>query len=356
MKKQMKIKNLVWAAALGLFITSCENGVDEVKLEPLGAYEKGILVSNEGPFNNGTGTITYISEDLATTEEAIFNKVNDADLGNVVQSIGFNDDEAYIIANVSNTINVVNKYTFEKTTIITEGLSNPRYFVTANGKGYVTNWGDTADETDDYVAIINLDTHTVEGSIPVVLGPERIVSKGNLIYVAHQGAHGQNNQVSVIDATSNEVTTTITVGDVPNSMQFDASGNLWVLCAGKPSFSEEETAGSILKVDTATNTVASTLEFETTAHPGHLGIDSSTLYYYLGGEVYSLSTTAEELPTESEFADLSFYSMTVHEGKLYGTDAKDSASKGSLTIYDLGSKTALETFEVGIIPGGVYFN
>ncbi len=352
----MKITNLVGAVALGLFIISCEKDDNVVKLEPLGDYEKGILVSNEGPFNNGTGTVSYISKDLATTEDAIFNKVNDADLGNVVQSIGFHDDEAYIIANVSNTITVVNRYTFEKTSTITDGLNNPRYFVTANGKGYVTNWGDAADETDDYIAVINLETHAVESNISVVLGPEKILSKDGIIYVAHQGAFGQNNKVSVIDASSNSVTTTITVGDVPNSMQFDTAGNLWVLCGGKPSFSGEETAGSVLKVDTATNTVGATLEFETTSHPGHLGIDDNTLYYYLGGAVYGLSTTAQELPTESEFSDLAFYSMTVHEGKMYGTDAKDFASKGALSIYDLNSKELLKTLEVGIIPGGVYFN
>ena len=39
---------------------------------------------------------------------------NDEDLGNVVQSIGFTENEAFIVANVSNKINVVNRYTFEK--------------------------------------------------------------------------------------------------------------------------------------------------------------------------------------------------------------------------------------------------
>ncbi len=81
---------------------------------------------------------------------------NDEDLGNIVQSIGFSEEEAFVIANVSNKINIVNRYTFEKIASITEGLNNPRYFIAANGKGYVTNWGDTGDDSDDFVAIINL--------------------------------------------------------------------------------------------------------------------------------------------------------------------------------------------------------
>ena len=355
----MKIKSLVWAAALGFFIISCEsddNGIQTIT--PRGDYDDGILVSNEGPFNNGTGTVTYISNDLSTTEDAIYKSVNNTDLGNIVQSMHLVENKAYIVANVSNTINVANRYTFEKLATITDGLSNPRYFVKANsnGKGYVTNWGDTADDTDDYIAIINLETNTVEGNIPVVLGPERLVTKEGSIYVAHQGAFGQNNKVSVIDATSNAVITTITVGDVPNSMQFDSSGNLWVLCAGKPSFSGEETAGALVRINTTTNEVEATLAFETTDHPGQLGIDTNTLYYYLSGSVYSLSTSADTLPSENELDELSFYSMTINDGRLYGTDAKDFASKGSLSIYDLSSKDLLKTLDVGIIPGGVYFN
>ncbi len=353
----MKIKSLVWAAALGFFIISCEsddNGIQTIT--PRGDYDDGILVSNEGPFNNGTGTVSYISEDLSSINDAIYKSVNNEDLGNIVQSMHLVEDKAYIVANVSNTVNVANRYTFEKLATITGGLSNPRYFLEVNGKGYVTNWGDTGDDTDDYIAIINLETNMVEGNIPVVLGPERLLANGETIYVAHKGAFGQNNKVSVINTTSNTVTTTISVGDVPNSMQFDASGNLWVLCSGKPSFSGEETAGVLVKLNTGSNEVDTTMTFETTDHPSQLGIEENTLYYYLGGSVFSLSTTANSLPVDSDFDELTFYSMTINKGRLYGTDAKDFASKGSLSIYDLSTKELLKTLEVGIIPGGVYFN
>ncbi|QCX00340.1 YncE family protein [Aggregatimonas sangjinii] len=353
----MKIKNVMWALALGIFSTACEND-DNGGNEPMatGDYVDGILLTNEGPFNNGTGTVTFISNDLETQEDAIFNAVNSEDLGNIVQSIGFVENSAYIIANVSNKITVVNRFTFEKEAEITTGLNNPRYFTSANGKGYVTNWGDAADETDDYVAIIDLQTNTVEGSIPVVLGPEEIAAKDNTVYVAHQGAFGQNNQISVIDSGTNEVSGTITVGDVPNSMQFDAEGDLWVLAGGKPSFTGEETGGSISKIDTDTNEVTTTLDFGATEHPNHLSTSGGNFYYTLGGAIYVLSPSATVLPTASEIEDLNVYGMTTHEGRLYVTDAKDFASNGSLSIFDLSSKAEVKTFEVGIIPAGVYFN
>ena len=53
---------------LSLLIGSCSKDDTETPQEPLGAYEGGILVSNEGPFGNGTGTVTFISSDLNITE------------------------------------------------------------------------------------------------------------------------------------------------------------------------------------------------------------------------------------------------------------------------------------------------
>ncbi len=339
---------------LSLIVVACSKEDVDPK-EPLGAYENGILISNEGPFQNGTGTVSFISEDLEMVENAIYNAVNNEDLGNIVQSIGFTDSKAYVIANNSNKITVVNRYTFKKETIIETGLSNPRYFVSANGKGYVTNWGDTADDTDDFVAVINLTTNTVESSIAVELGPEEIVAQSNDIYVAHEGAFGQNNKVSVIDNTD-AVTSVITVGDVPNALQFDATGNLWVLSGGKPSFTGEETAGSLSRINTATNEVVAQFDFQSTEHPNHLSYDGTNVYYSLAGAVYSMSTSALELPTEASFEGLNIYAMAIKDGKLYTTDAGDFASIGNLSIYDLNTKEELKAIAVGIIPGGIYFN
>ena len=351
----MKIRNVFFPLLIIGLSWSCSNDDEEFQ-EPMGDYANGILVSNEGPFSNGTGTVTFISEDLSVVNNGIYKMTNDEDLGNVVQSIGFTENEAFIVANVSNKINVVNRYTFEKIASITDGLNNPRYFIEANGKGYVTNWGDTADETDDFVAIINLQNYTVEGTISVILGPEAILAKDNTVYVAHQGAWGQNNKVSVINTTSNELIKTLTVGDVPNSMQLDASGNLWVLASGKPAYTGDETAGVLTKINTGTNEVDNSFQFETTQHPSSLNLDAGILYYRLGDTVFEQSLSATSLNMETVLEGVSFYTMVVNNGRLYGTDAGDYASNGTLTVYDLNTELTIKALTVGIIPGGIYFN
>lgn len=351
----MKIRNVFFPLLIIGLSWSCSNDDEEIQ-EPMGDYANGILVSNEGPFSNGTGTVTFISEDLSVVNNGIYKMTNDEDLGNVVQSIGFTENEAFIVANVSNKINVVNRYTFEKIASITDGLNNPRYFIEANGKGYVTNWGDTADETDDFVAIINLESYTVESTISVVLGPEAILAKNNTVYVAHQGAWGQNNKVSVINTTSNELIKTLTVGDVPNSMQLDASGNLWVLASGKPAYTGDETAGVLTKINTGTNEVDDSYQFETTQHPSSLNLDAGILYYRLGDTVFEQSLSASSLNMETVLEGVSFYTMVVNNSRLYGTDAGDYASNGTLTVYDLNTELTIKALTVGIIPGGIYFN
>ncbi|TVZ09442.1 hypothetical protein JM80_1968 [Cellulophaga sp. RHA_52] len=351
MNMKGKIASLL---ALGVLIISCESDDNSVDL-PKGEYDNGILITNEGAFSGGTGTVDYISDDYSVTESSIYNKVNNENLGTIVQSIGFNGEEAYIVANVSNKISIVNRNTFEKLGEITTGLNNPRYFAVSNGKGYVTNWGDTADENDDYIAIINLSSFAIEGTIPVVLGPEKLLAQNNILYVAHSGAYGTNNKVSVINTINDEVSRTIDVGDVPNSMQIE-DGYLWVLASGKPSYLGEETGGVLSKISLRDYADIINYNFGVTEHPGSLGIDDEEFYYGLGGAIYKMNIEDTELPTTAYIENISYYNMTIYDDKMYVTDAKDYASNGSVSIYDLETKELEQTFDVGLIPGGVYFN
>lgn len=348
-------KLLLLALSIGLFFTSCSSD-DDTPVLPRGDYENGLLISHEGNFGQGNASVSFVSFDLNVVENNIFNNVNAELLGDTAQSIAFNGDLAYIVLNVSNKIEIVNRYTFESVETINTGLNNPRFIAFLNGKGYVTNWGDGSNATDDYVAIIDLNTNTLESStIPVEEGPEEIIANGNSIYVAHQGGFSQNNKISVIDASSDSVSLTITVGDVPNSLQLDNSGNLWVLCGGKPSWTGSETGGQLFKVNTTDNTTTS-MNFAVTEHPNFLAFEDGNLYYYLGGSIHKMASSSSALPTSAEITGLSFYNMAVNNGILYGVDAKDFASDGSITSYDLSTNTEINSATVNIIPGGIYFN
>ncbi len=348
------LKRFAYLFISTLILFSCSSDDDAIVVLPLGDYENGILITNEGPFGTGTGTVTFISDDYSIVDDKIFNDVNGADLGNIVESIGFNEDNAYIIANNSHKIEVVNRFTFETITTITEGLNNPRYFVAVGTNGYVTNWGDPYDESDDFIAIIDLTSNTVTSTIAVAFGPENIIESRGNIYVAHKGGYSQNNILTVINTENNSIVSTIEVGDVPNSMVI-SEGNLWVICEGNPFWTENETNGRLVKIDVDTNSIIQAFDFELLEHPTNLTIDGTNLIYSLDGGVYSKDTSSISLPTNS-IIDGTFYSLTANNGMLYATNAPDFSSNGFLIIYDLVTNTEMQNIEVGIVPGGVYFN
>lgn len=320
-------------------------------------YDEGFLVANEGPFNSGFGTISYVSADLSTVTNDVYQTVNTPDnLGNVVNSIGFDQDLAYVIANVGNRITVLNRKTLAEEGRIETGLQNPRFFVAVNGKGYVSNWGDPFDETDDYIAVINLQTLNIDNVIPVALGPEKLAYNGTNVYIAHKGAFGTNNIVSVINPIDDSITTTIEVGDVPSGLEFDSQGNLWVVAKGNPSFTMNETGGKISRIDVATNTVSFSADFATTEHPDYLNIEEDNLYFFLDGGVFVGNALDYLVPTTAQLTVPFFYNMNIINGKLYGCNAGDFASNGTVEVYDLSTNALEATLNVGIIPGNVYLN
>jgi len=158
--------------------------------------------------------------------------------------------------------------------------------------------------------------------------------------------------ISVI--SGNSVESTITVGDVPNSMVV-IGNNLYVLCGGNPNYTGNETPGSIVKIDLSTNQVSQIFSFGATQHPSSLTADDNNLYYNLDGNVYKVDSNTINLPGTAIIQG-SFYTLEGRNGKLYATDAGDFASRGSLFIYDLSNNQQIQEFQVGIVPGGIYFN
>ena len=341
-------------AAGSLFLVSCSS--DDNGDVASGAYDNGVLILNEGGFMAGNASVSFLSNDFVLENNIYANVNNGAVLGDTAQDMGFNGDLAYIVLNFSNKIEVVNRYTFEKVATIAGGLVNPRYIAFNNGNAYVTNWGDGNSSSDDFVAVIDLDTNEVTGTIPVAEGPENIVAENGKLYVAHKGGYGYGNTISVI--SGNTVTATIPVGDVPGSME-EEDGKLYVMCEGKPSWADEETAGELVVISLSNNEVIDTYEF-TEGHPGNLVIEDNKIYYTIDSGIYSMAINAEALPTALIFSTTEqevygVYSFEVEDGHIYVGDAGDYTSNGKVYVYMMDG-TLHKSFTVGVIPAGFYFN
>lgn len=355
----MKFCKLFLVALTGaVFFVSCNSDDDNAPELPLGAYDNGFLVLNQGNFGSSNSNVSYISNDFATHQNGIFNIVNPTiTMGDTGQDIGFNEDLAFIVLNVSNSIQVVNRYTFEHVATINTGLSNPRYIAFANGKGYVTNWGNATVATDDFVAVLDLTSYAVTATIPVVEGPERIIEANNILYVAHHGGYGYGNSVSVISTSSNTVTSTIPVADVPNSLDVE-DGFLYVLCGGKEAWTNDETAGALYQINLNGNQ-ATTYNFPAGNHPANLVIEDNKIYYTVDSDIF-MKTINAELPTQPLFSTTAqgvygVYSFAVENNKIYVGDAGDYSSNGKVYVYSMTGSMQSQ-FTVGVIPAGIYFN
>lgn len=345
--------------ALSLFVLSCSNDDDMMQTQSLGDYENGILIVGEGGFTT-SGAVSFVSNDLSNTENQVYFNVNNEDVGSFFQSIGFNGDLAYLVVDNGNIL-VVNRYTFVKEGEITAGLSTPRYITFTNGKGYVSNWGDPSDSTDDFVAVIDLSNNTVETTISVPLGPERVIANANKVYVSHKGAYGTNNIVTAINVIDSSVAT-ITLDDKPDEMIINNAGQLVVLSKGAVLYDASynvigHTQGSINKIDMVTNTVSSSLAFANSEHPSLMAYDDGTLYYVLNNNLYALADSDSTLPTTSTL-NLTVgyaYGMSVKDNMLYVNDASFSG-QSELLIYNLASGVEINSFDVALGASKIYFN
>lgn len=362
----MKTTKLIFKLfLLSLVFVACNEDDSSQIEEILERFEDGIIVSAEGNFGDKDGSLSFITSDYSVSTNFLYNAVNGGQLGALIQSITFNENDAYIVLNDANSIVVVDRYTFLKKAVITTGLENPRYMTVLNGKGYVTNWGDAATETDDYVAVVDLETNRVDEASHIALenGVERIISKNDKLYVAHKGGWSSNNIISVIELPNNSVSK-ITVNDWPDQLFFSSQGELVVLCKGKPLAYggepewdvTEATTSSISFIDVSTNTVTKSLEFAQNVVGTQMSYEGNNIYYYsdTNNLVYKIADTATELATEGiDVGEI--YGMTVKNNLLY-TVENSFSELSKLDIIDFETDSKIYSTAVGLGASKIYFN
>src|SRR5690606_5281439 len=351
--------NYYFILIISALLVSC-NSDDNSGMPTLeGDFRNGIFVLNEGGFTYANASVSFISS-IGEIQNNIFEAVNGRKLGDVAQSISFNGDFAYIVVNNSNTVEVVNRYTFESVGTIAGELYNPRYIEFYNGKGYISNWGDGNDASDDFIAVVDLNSNSILNKIPVPQGPERLVSANGKLYIAQRGDYGFGNSISVLDLNSESISSTIQVADSPNGMM-ETNGFLFVLCSGKESWTGDETSGAMFKINLQNHEIVDEFTFENGLHPSYLQIENDKIYYTIGQNIYR-TEVADIEPSASPFISTSeddmqiFYGFNVDNGWIYACDAKDYQSNGELFVYSLTGSLESKYPIGGIIPNGVYFN
>lgn len=359
-----KIQPLLIISLLAIFLASCsktpirETPVDpppDTTVTPV-TYENGIFVINEGNFNWGNASVSYIDNSSNTVFQDIFKKVNQRGLGDVAQSMTLFKDYGLIVVNNSNRIEVVTLKDFKSYTYIS-GFYSPRYLELVDStKAYVTS-------LKKNIAVIDLSTFTIKKEIPTPTWTEVLARFDHYMFVTSVGDFSASNekrkaQLFIIDTQNDVIVDSIMTGKEPMGIVIDKKQKIWVLCTGGYDFYE---APSLIRIDPILRIVEKKFNFPNDGNlPKKLCINSTrdTIYFIKDG-VFQMPVTASDIPTQPIITSNGrvFYGLSIHptNGSIFVSDVLDYVQDG--TIYQYGSSmgTLLNTYKVGRIPSSFCF-
>lgn len=348
---------------LSFIMVSCDNNDDPDPIPiVIDGYSKGIFIVNEGPFQSGTGTITYMSRDGSEVVQKVYQSANMfAPLGNIVQSMNvypIGGEEAFITVNNANLIEVVNLKSFQSVQSI-ENIVSPRHFeFSQNGKIYISSW-------DNTVKILSLNGYESIGQINVGTGPEKMLWTNDKLWVLNQGGFSVDSTISIIDTDTDELIHTLQVYDKPTGIQKDENGMIWVLCSGNgwngfPGADDSE--AHLLCINPDNYNFIKDISFpSTTEHPEKLVINEmkNNLFYNHVDGIYRFDIHDFDLEEHAFIQrNVMFYGLGLDpfSNVIYASDPVDYVQNGWVYRYDANSGAMVDSVEAGVIPGEFFFS
>lgn len=334
--------------AVSLVFTACKK---QETVVPLGKYEGGVLILNEGNHGDADGSISFLSADGTLTNN-IFKAENGQIVGGTIQSLRIYDTYAVMVTNDANQVVIAHAKDFKKTSIITdETMVNPIDFAGVGTKGYVTQWGATTDFVnypDAAIKVIDITAGTVTKTIALSAKPQGILAYNNKVYVALEGS----DKIAVINPSTDAIETNITTAAKPSRMVLDANNKIWVMCG----------SGNMVRINPADNTVETTISgIKVQGFNEKLAINAAKdKIYYLSpttwpsAEVYALDITATTAPTTALTSGSGFYGIGATNDMIYVANAAAFQGIGKIERYKTDG-TKVDEFEAGRGTSGFVF-
>ena len=213
------LNNLAAVVSLALLCVSCDKVGGDV---PLVQSTGNVLVLNNGNWGGNDACLTSYNLKTGDVAGGAFMATNGQALGDLAQDILVDSGNIYVAVYGSQLIFVIDKDLKLKKTVIAEndGMKlSPRAMVKGGDKLYVTYY-------EGYLGEIDPDNGYEVRIVKVGSNPDGLAYADGKVYVANSGGMNYpdyDNTVSVVDATSFAVTSTIQVN--VNPAKVFASGN-----------------------------------------------------------------------------------------------------------------------------------
>ena len=335
----------VLLAALAFTSACSPDGDDPIPVvQP--TVTNAVYVVNEGTSN---GAISLFNKTTKTVTRDLYAPANgNRRLGPYVQNMTVVGDNAYLVVNGQDSIQVVRLADFKRTVGI-GGLSQPRYLVAASAtKAYVTEWqGGYPSYTNGRVAVLNLTNNTIGTRINVGVNPEQMLLVDNKLYVANS----DGTTISVINTGTDAVESTIAVPEGPKNLVRDANGNIWVLCSKYGAAQDY-----LVRFSPGTPTQQTRIAIASDYTNGNLRTNAAgdKIYVSLATGTYALAPTATALPA-APLIRRNFYGL--------GVDPQDNTIYGGTAIFSGDAKVIrytvagapIDSFSVAVGPNAFVF-
>ncbi|WP_319226461.1 hypothetical protein [Draconibacterium orientale] len=210
----------------GLFFTACSSDDDDLKPVEVDNVT-GLYFVNYGGGSVGTGTITKYDYKNDTVINNYYEAKNGLELTSKIQYGYEYNEKIYLVGNDIDQIIVLDTGFVQHIPGITEGIQAPRYCVGSGEYLYVSCWKDGSEYNlgmpNSYIAKFNINSNTVEETIPVPGGTEGLaIANGNLY-----AALNYKDSIAVVDLSNDEVSY-IETPAVTSYFVEDNSNNLYV--------------------------------------------------------------------------------------------------------------------------------
>lgn len=336
-------------------LLSCKK--DEPQIETPDILKNGILVLNEGLFQQNNSTTSWVDLSSGTVNHDIFLSKNGRLLGDTGNDMEVYGNKIYIVVNSSNTIEVLNKSTGEsikQISMMNGSLQkSPRSIVFHGAKAFVTCY-------DGFVDVLDTASLVITQRIQVGSNPEDLAISNGKLYVSNSGGLNHPNvdsTVSVIQLSSLQHLGKITVGKNPGRMITDNEGDIYVITRGNYG----SIPARMVRINTQTDAKEEIFGFDA------LGIEKMNNHFLVTYFNYNnhqsvirlFDPESEQLISDqfinaSEVETLYGLKYDPIHNKIYCFDAMGFTNSGYLRRYS-STGTYETSFQVGLNPNNIIF-
>lgn len=336
-----RVSLTVLVAAISLTLISCDLLGSEEEEEPT-TLTNGIFVANQGNFSDANGTVSvYNPRTGDVTMDALDN------LNTIIQSIALQGDRLYLTANSAGRLDVFDSESLGEQQQITD-LNGPRYLAFSNQTAFLTDqsFGDGSK-----VQILDVGNESLQATDNITVSgtPDGITATENRVYAA-LGAFGSSTLVASIDANQQSLIDEIDIGCASRYTVSDAQDEVFAFCSDK--------AEAVI-LDGSTGNIQSSLSLpdtaETTSNIGQVASFSEVdeeIHVATDTGILRIDTESNTVATTLEVGEESSIGAVAYDGlrqELYVGRVSSFTERGTVTIHDRDG-TETDSFQAGIAP------